>query len=170
MNYTRSSIILRWLSIYTSFSIILGCGGVSQDDIQTRIPLNLAEVDEIIATFPMQDPSLNVVFDDSSFADPSSSGTGTLGYCLVEINTVVIDERFWVGATREVKEALMYHEMAHCLLGIGHHSGTLMDSFIGFGAMSYRKRGLSELYDLPCGYDCDSNRIKENRNKWISVK
>lgn len=166
LNYTKSSIILRWLAYYTCSSIILGCSGVPQDGINERTPLDMSEVDAIVSAFPIQDPTLTIIFDDSSYEDPSSSGTATLGTCIVQANIITIDERFWVDTTREAKEALMYHEMAHCLLGIGHHNKTLMDSFIGFGGVAYREHGIDELYNLPCSFGCDLDRIKENRSKF----
>lgn len=147
---------------------VLSCRSADQEDTAKRIPLDLVEVNALISDFPTQDPTLNIVFDDSSFADLSSSGTSTLGKCLVETNTITIDERFWVGATTAVKEVLLYHEMAHCLLGVGHHSDTVMDSFVGFSVQSYQEKGLTELGGLPCSSGCDLPRIQTNRTNFNS--
>jgi len=155
--------LLRCTLLFITALQLFSCKGVDQSTAEQRTPLDLAEVDALVSSFPIQDPTLNIVFDDSSFADVSSSGTGTLGKCLIETNTITIDERFWVGSTRLVKESLLYHEMAHCLLGIGHHSMTIMDSFIGYGAKMYKANGLSELGSLPCDTGCDLPRIQNNR-------
>lgn len=152
---------MRNLVLFVSF--LTSCNGVKQGPSYTLV--DYTELTDLISKFPIKDDSLIVEFDDSSYAIENQSGNGVQGQCIIELNHIILDEKFWVESERVVKETLLYHEMAHCLLGIGHHENTIMDSFIGQSVANYKLFALKDLYELPCTYACNSDRIKTNRKE-----
>lgn len=83
------------------------------------------------------DPELKVYMD--RFRDEIgmpddyvSAGFGTLtqptiGLCQVDRDkyTITIDPTFWATMNELGKEQLMYHELGHCAMNLGHNSATL---------------------------------------------
>lgn len=110
-----------------------------------------------------------VYFDDSSYEDLSTSGTGTLGKCIVQTNHIIIDKRFWDDAPSSVREALLFHELGHCMLGLGHDNVRgIMSSFIGHNANSFAyefQEGIEYMKQMPCEFGCDLDRIITNRGE-----
>jgi len=64
-----------------------------------------------------------IVFDDL----PYSSGGSVVGYCEESRRLVRIDRLFWNELNRSgwIKEALLFHELGHCILNRSHTTKTI---------------------------------------------
>lgn len=71
-----------------------------------------------------------------SFSDDPYNGFP--GYCIVETGFISINKEWWVDVDEEEREALIFHELGHCELGLGHtEKPGIMNGFIGFTAYHY---------------------------------
>ena len=89
------------------------------------------------------------------------------GLCYTMINSVHIYEKTWAYMPIENKEELIFHEMAHCVLGKEHTDGGIMN---GKGPLmnklEYRKNYSKLLHDLfDCKNDCPEFEFNPDKYK-----
>jgi hypothetical protein len=87
-----------------------------------------------------------------------------LGQCNMKTKQVLINKAYWVNASDSEREALIFHELGHCILGRNHEDGTtpisggllyksLMNTYgnILFSRPCYREGGWAHTGDCSNG-------------------
>jgi hypothetical protein len=63
--------------------------------------------------------------------DDSFDSDSHLGTCMLAVIPIIeLRRSTWIKMKPARKEALLFHELGHCLLGQGHRPGTLMDPYL----------------------------------------
>lgn len=156
--------------LLTLLILLSGCKHVDQSDPKPPL-IDMDAVERAAKRFETAfnvEVDSTIEFDASSYDDLSTSGTGTIGKCFVQGNHITIDKRFWDDAPSDVQESILFHELAHCLLGLGHDNVRgIMSGFIGHSANSFRyeyHEGVEYMKNMPCEFGCDLDRIINNRS------
>lgn len=162
-----------------TFFIVISCSHVDQGEAEFD-ENTLVDMDAILATYDKFDKEFGVssdsriFFDKESWKDLSTSGSGVQATCFVQGNVITIDHRFWVQSDARVKEALLFHELGHCMLGLGHDAfPSIMNNFIGHTVNHYAywyEDSIDYMKTAPCQYGCDLERIILNRSKYVKSK
>ena len=114
--------------------LLTGCmNGVSQVDVEPEF--SDAAVYTAIARFEAEfNLTVNsiIVFSESPYA-------GSAGKCFVEGNLITLNKELWVDIAYSTREAVVFHELGHCILGLGHTSQpSIMHGFLGYTASRYK--------------------------------
>lgn len=84
---------------------------------------------------------------------------GTVASCLLQTNHISINQELWEDVAPKTRESIVFHELGHCMLGLGHsQERTIMSSFLGFAAISYVhhfEESIAHMVQSPCEFVCD---------------
>ncbi len=75
---------------------------------------------------------------DSTLSFSEAPFKGYPGKCFVEGNHITVNKEWWLDVAPKTREALIFHELGHCMLGLGHDPlPGIMNGFIGHTANHY---------------------------------
>jgi len=104
------------LSVIILCSMLINCSIIN---IKNKVDPQLQSFhDEFIHYAEIKNPTTIVVFGDLPGGGDVS---GAIGVCNYLFKRVTIDRRYWKEATLSQKRALMWHELGHCELFMGHN-------------------------------------------------
>jgi len=145
--------------LFFALGFATGCG---EDEPEFFIEEDLQD---IFNTFAEEAASRGVVIDYESLnimAQLRSIGVnaraGTAGFCRSSENgsrEVVVDRNFWNSAGPLQQELVVYHELGHCVLGLGHtddlddrgNCTSIMHSTVNFCEESFNSMTRSDYLD-----------------------
>lgn len=150
--------------ILISVILLLGCEHVEQGDP----PKVFTTEDVDIAVIRFNEDF--GVFVDSTLEFDEGEYNGFPGKCIVQANHIVVNKEWWINVQPETRQALIFHELGHCLLGLGHDDVRgIMSDFIGHNANSYAyeyEEGVEYMQASPCEFGCNLHRIQQNRSQY----
>ena len=119
-------------------ALLTGCGSEVRDFQQNtlykepRDPRQLDNESELWEFAERFAEELEVEVDTDMIIGFGPLPSPTVGLCTVWTSTkkrykqITVDPEFWADAEDERKELLMYHELGHCVLDLGHSDGGVM--------------------------------------------
>lgn len=116
---------MRVLTLIVTLVTLSACAPAVQD---SRVA---SYIEEFEATYGVSTRSISI-----EFVDQIGSGNALYaGYC--KDGSIVINEAYWKANSNERREALIYHELGHCLFGRGHTRKLFSDGCFGSFMSSY---------------------------------
>lgn len=94
--------------------------------------INIAK-DRFYSEFPESFKLAEIYFTDKPY-------TGRVANCYQTTGKIEIFTAIWKDLQPVVREAVIFHELVHCELGLGHFGTNLMSDFLGFIADAYVNR------------------------------
>lgn len=107
---------MKHLTIILLVILLYSCGG-TQSATATEIDPKLAPYVQMFGLIgQINIPPLTVVFKDIK-DEGYEPGSRVIGYCYLQLRRIEIDPTWWAGASPLAQQAIMFHELGHCVLG-----------------------------------------------------
>ena len=112
--------------------LLVSCSHVNQND-----PTQVFDYESIEVTVKRFSAEFNIEVDSTLHFEEGYSN-GFPGRCIVEANHIVINKQWWLDVLPTTRQALLFHELGHCMLKLGHdpYPG-IMNGFVGHTVNHY---------------------------------